>query len=254
MIPSRRTVTQFIAALFAIVPAAHGQGGGEIAHLTVVARIAAGPAGGLLVTAAGAATARAVTDESGRARLTLPPGSYTIIARQLGLAPDSLRLVMRPAADTTIELLLHGGAALIAPVIISSTRMERRVEDEPLRVETLAGEDIAEKTQMHPADIRTLLVEMPGVRVQPTATALGGSALRIQGLRGRYTDILTDGLPLYGANAGNFGLLQVSLVDLRQAEVINGAATALYGPAAMGGVVNLRSRRYADSSDSGVGT
>lgn len=176
------------------------------------------------------------------------------MARRLGLSPDSLRVVLRPAADTTIQLLMQEGVAVIAPVIISSTRMERRVEEEPLRVETLAGEDIAEKTQMHPADIRTLLVEMPGVRVQPTASTLGGAALRIQGLRGRYTDILTDGLPLSGASAGSFGLLQIPPVDLRQAEVIKGSATALYGPAAMGGVVNLLSRRYTDSSEAVVNT
>ena len=246
---SPRTVTLFACALFTIAAAARGQGAGDQAHLTVVARSAAGPAAGVLVTATGAGTARAITGDSGRTRLTLPAGHYTVVARRIGFAPDSLRLTLRPSSDTTVELLLREGATVIAPVIISSTRMERRVEDEPLRVETLTGEDIGEKTQMHPADIRTLLVEMPGVRVQPTAVSLGGAALRIQGLRGRYTDILTDGLPLYGANAGSFGLLQIPPVDLRQAEVIKGAASALYGPVAMGGVVNLLSRRYTDSSE-----
>jgi iron complex outermembrane receptor protein len=66
--------------------------------------------------------------------------------------------------------------------------------------------------------------------------------VRIQGLRGRYTQILSDGLPLYG-QAGALGPLQIPPMDLGQVEVIKGAASALYGSSALGGVVNLISRR-----------
>ncbi|HSG48220.1 MAG TPA: TonB-dependent receptor, partial [Longimicrobiales bacterium] len=59
----------------------------------------------------------------------------------------------------------------------------------------------------------------------------------------RYTQILSDGLPLYGGQAGALGPLQVPPMDLAQVEVIKGAASALYGPTALGGVVNLISRR-----------
>ena len=88
-----------------------------------------------------------------------------------------------------------------------------------------------------------LLNETAGLRVQPTAPSLGGASVRIQGLRGRYTQILTDGMPLYGGQAGALGPLQVPPMDLARVEVIKGAASALYGPTALGGVVNLISRR-----------
>jgi len=67
--------------------------------------------------------------------------------------------------------------------------------------------------------------------------------VRVQGLRGRYTLLLADGLPLYGGQAGGLGLLQIPPVDLARAEVIKGTASALYGSSALGGVVNLVSRR-----------
>jgi iron complex outermembrane receptor protein len=151
--------------------------------------------------------------------------------------------------DTTIVFLLRERAAAMTGVVVTSTRTERRVEDEPLRVEVLAGEDVGEKTQMRPADLRVLLTEMSGVRVQTTSPSLGAASVRVQGLRGRYTQILTDGLPLYGAQAGSFGLLQIPPLELRQAEVIKGAASALYGPGALAGVLNLVSRRPPDSSE-----
>ncbi|CAN5493683.1 hypothetical protein BH09GEM1_BH09GEM1_11310 [soil metagenome] len=189
------------------------------------------------------------TNASGVATLHLPAGATTIITRRIGYAPDTLTLVLAAGSDTTITRQLVERVASITPVFVSSTRSDRRVEDEPLRIEVLAGEDVGEKTQMHPADLRVLLTEMSGVSVQATSPSLGGASVRILGARGRYTQVLTDGLPLYGAQAGSFGLLQMAPLDLRQAEVIKGAASALYGPGAVGGVLNLISRRPTDCSE-----
>ena len=102
---------------------------------------------------------------------------------------------------------------------------------------------------MTPGDISMLLNETAGLRVQPTAPSLGGASVRIQGLRGRYTQILSDGLPLYGGQAGALGPLQIPPMDLGQVEVIKGAASALYGSTALGGVVNLISRRPEDERE-----
>jgi iron complex outermembrane receptor protein len=127
-------------------------------------------------------------------------------------------------------------------LIVSSTRSERRIEEQPLRVEVLAREEIEEKLLMTPGDISMMLNETGGLRVQTTSPSLGGATVRVQGLRGRYTLLLADGLPLYGGQAGGLGLLQVPPMDLGQVEIIKGASSALYGSSAMGGVINLISR------------
>src|SRR5207253_1764206 len=85
--------------------------------------------------------------------------------------------------------------------------------------------------------------ETSGLRVQVTAPSLGAANIRVQGLRGRYTQLLADGLPLYGGQTGAIGLLQIPPLDLGRVEVIKGVASALYGSSALGGVVNLVSRR-----------
>ena len=98
---------------------------------------------------------------------------------------------------------------------------------------------------MTPGSVAMLLGETTGLRVQTTAPSLGAANVRVQGLRGRYAQLLADGLPLYGSGGDSLGLLQVPPLDLGQVEVIKGAASALYGPAALGGVINLVSRRAA---------
>lgn len=88
-----------------------------------------------------------------------------------------------------------------------------------------------------------MLNETGGLRVQVTSPALGSANVRIHGMRGRYTQLLADGLPLYGGQASSLGLLQVPPSDLGQVEVIKGSSSALYGGQALGGVINLVSKR-----------
>ena len=131
----------------------------------------------------------------------------------------------------------------VEEVVVQATRSSRRVQDEPVRVDVIGREEIEEKLLMRPGNIAVLLAETGGVRVQLTSPALGASNVRIQGMKGRYTSLLADGLPLYGGQASGIGILQIPPTDLGQVEVIKGAASALYGPSALGGVINLVSRR-----------
>jgi iron complex outermembrane receptor protein len=93
-----------------------------------------------------------------------------------------------------------------------------------------------------------MLNEMGGMRVQATSPSLGAASVRIQGMKGRYTTFLSDGLPLFG-EVGGLGLLQIPPMDLRQVEVIKGVASSMYGAGAMGGVVNLLSRRPGEETE-----
>jgi len=134
-------------------------------------------------------------------------------------------------------------------IVVQATRSGRRVQDEPIRVEVLTREEIEEKLLMRPGNIAMLLNETGGVRVQVTSPSLGASNVRIQGMPGRYTQLLADGLPQYGGQTSSLGLLQIPPTDLGQVEVIKGAASALYGPSALGGVINLVSRRPREAAE-----
>lgn len=137
-------------------------------------------------------------------------------------------------------------------IIVQATRSGRRAQDDPIRVEVISREEIEEKILMAPGNISTLVAETPGVKVQVTSPALGASNIRIQGMSGRYTQMLSDGLPLYGGQPSSLGVLQIAPTDLGQVEIIKGAASALYGPSALGGVINLVSRRPKDEPESEI--
>lgn len=185
----------------------------------------------------------AETGVDGGAVLAVMPGPSRFVLTRIGFLPDTLLLSLHRGQDTTVTVELVVQVVELEGIVIAATRSERRIEDTPLRVEVVDEEEVAEKTSMTPGDIAMMLNETSGVRVQTTSPSLGGANVRMQGLRGRYTLILADGLPLYGGQTGGLGLLQIPPLDLGRAEIIKGAASALYGSSALGGVVNLISRR-----------
>tara|TARA_R110002051_G_C8761387_1_gene501725 strand:- start:237 stop:851 length:615 start_codon:yes stop_codon:yes gene_type:complete len=97
----------------------------------------------------------------------------------------------------------HDHSKTLETIIVQATRSGRLLQDEPMRVEVVPREEIEEKAIMRPGNIATLVNETGGIRVQVTSPALGSANVRVQGLYGRYTQILADGLPLYGGQASS---------------------------------------------------
>jgi len=204
------------------------------------------------VTAAGAAVADATvvvngtphrTGDAGSVTIEIAAGTIDVVVSKEGLAPATVTVALAPGEARTIAIALEPQAQMEERVTVSATRSGKTAEEEPVRVDVLDREEIEEKTMMTPGDIVMMLNEMGGLRVQATSPSLGAASVRIQGMRGRYTRFLSDGLPLFGEQIGSLGLLQIPPADLGQVEVIKGVASSLYGAGAMGGVVNMVSKR-----------
>ena len=135
---------------------------------------------------------------------------------------------------------------------VTASRLGRIVTESATRTEVINGEEIQEKALMRPGNISMLVAETGGVRVQTTSPSLGSANIRLQGLFGRYTQLLSDGLPLYGGQTASIGLLQIPPTDLANVEIIKGSASSLYGGSALGGVINLISRTPSDEYEGEV--
>ncbi len=127
-------------------------------------------------------------------------------------------------------------------VIISSSRTNSRIEDLPTKVEVLGSEEVDEEAGTIPGNIASLLGDVAGIQNQRTSATTASIDLRVQGLPGKYTQILRDGLPLFGGYSGGFSVLQIPPLDLKQVELIKGASSTLYGGGAIAGMINLVSK------------
>ena len=188
-------------------------------------------------------TVTVLSGANGIVEVPVPPGVVPVTVIREGFLPLSSTVNVTPGGSASLVFELEENPDYEEAVIVTATRTDTRLEDQPMRIEVVPGEEVQEKIMMTPGDISMLLAETNGLRVQTTSPSLGGASVRIQGLRGRYTQVLADGLPLHGGQTGSIGLLQIPPMDLGQVEVIKGVASALYGMSAVGGVVNLVSRR-----------
>ncbi len=139
-----------------------------------------------------------------------------------------------PEAPTTAAPVREMG-----DVVVTATRRERLIEEVPVRTEVISATDI-ERTQA-----RTLAdaVEFTtGIRVENNCQNCGFSQIRMLGLDGGYVQILQDGRPLMSSLAMVYGIEQIPTSMVDRIEVVKGGGSALYGPGALGGVINIISR------------
>jgi outer membrane receptor for ferrienterochelin and colicins len=212
-----------------------------VATLQIEVRSKSGPVSGATVVVNGATHATAL---DGSVTVSVEAGVVEITALKDGFVPVTATVTVQEDLTQQVVIDLHESPVIEEEVTVAATRTDKRLDDQPMRVEVLAREEIEEKMLMTPGDIVMMLNEMGGMRVQATSPSLGAASVRIQGMSGRYTRFFSDGLPLFG-EVGGLGLLQIPPMDLGQVEVIKGVASSLYGAGAMGGVVNLLSRRPA---------
>lgn len=178
----------------------------------------------------------------------VPSGKQLIQFSYVGFKTRTDTLLFPLAQIVPLPIVLESAEKdeELAEVVVSTTRSSRTIANIPTRIEVIAGEELDEKGNMKPGDIRMLLAESTGIQAQQTSATSGNSSIRIQGLDGKYTQIIRDGFPLYAGFSGGLGLLQIAPLDLQQVEVIKGSSSTLYGGGAIAGLVNLVSKKPAD--------
>lgn len=153
------------------------------------------------------------------------------------------------ASKDTIEILLALKHEELTEVVVQSTRTSRTIQNTPTRVETIDREEIEEKNNMRPANVSMLLHESTGLQVQQTSATSGNASIRVQGLDGRYTQLLKDGYPNFGNFASGLSILEIPPLDLKQVEVIKGPASTLYSGGAIAGVINFISKTPKEKAE-----
>lgn len=183
------------------------------------------------------------TNESGIGIMNgLINGNYILHISAVNFEQETLKLFL-PDSSLHVVYLQPIEKELEEVTIVSTTRTNQRIENSPLKVEVLGKEEMDEENTIKPANIASILSDVSGIQIQQSSAVSANANVRIQGLEGRYTQILRDGMPLYEGFAGGFGVLTIPPLDLRQIELVKGSASTLYGGGAIGGLINLISKR-----------
>jgi outer membrane receptor for ferrienterochelin and colicins len=121
-------------------------------------------------------------------------------------------------------------------VVSTATRTERLIKDVPIKTELIGGE-IFDATAKY--DIGQAIELLNGARAENNCQNCGAAEIQLLGLPGNYNQILIDGQPLFTGVASVYGIDQVPTIFVDRVEVVKGGGSALYGPGAVAGVINL---------------
>ncbi|MFP4091686.1 MAG: TonB-dependent receptor [Cyclobacteriaceae bacterium] len=164
-----------------------------------------------------------VADTSGLLTITnIPAGEQNFVISYVGYQSQERTFEVPVQADEPIQVALEEGEEL-EEVVVTATRSSRTIDDIPTRIEVLTAEELGEKAVMNSTNIAMLLRESTGILMQQTSASSANQSIRIQGLDGRYTQLLRDGFPLYAGFAGGLSIMQIPPIDLKQVEVIKAA-------------------------------
>ena len=136
--------------------------------------------------------------------------------------PDS---VPRPAVE-------------VDEIIVTAERGRGRASDAAAAVRSLDRADLERRAG---SDLTTILRDVPGVQIDPVVGS--GAGIILQGLGSDRVLVLLDGAPIAGRIGGEFDISRISPSQLERVEIVEGPQSTLYGSTALGGVVNLLTRR-----------
>ncbi|MBF4517526.1 TonB-dependent receptor [Flavobacterium sp. ANB] len=122
--------------------------------------------------------------------------------------------------------------------VTTATRTERVLSSLPLPMTIITSEAIIKSGVTR---LNEILNEQTGIILIPDESGFEG--VQMQGLDAAYTMIMIDGVPLVGRSSGVLDLSRVSVGNIERIEIVKGASSALYGSEAMGGVINVITKR-----------
>jgi outer membrane receptor for ferrienterochelin and colicins len=191
------------------------------------------------------------TARDGTFRVTgLPSGRYSVVVAATGFAAASDELTV--PSERPVAFVLVPAPVVEQVRVVSASRQDELRETLNTRVDVLTRSRIQDTGAQTVAEV---LREIPGVMTRRGSEGAGAAGEQIQGLDSRQVLVLIDGQPIIGARGIKSGVVNLdrqSADRLERIEVVKGASSALYGSDAIGGVINLITRRAQSPLDVGA--
>ena len=187
-----------------------------------------------------------LTDTSGAFQIDrISPGTYTVKASAVGHKSETKSVTLKDSQSVRVDFMLLPDASALGEVVVSGTLKEVRRLDSPVPVEVYTPAFFKKNPTPSVFDA---LQNINGVRPQLNCNVCNTGDIHINGLEGPYTMILIDGMPIVSGLSSVYGLSGIPNALIERVEIVKGPASSLYGSEAVGGLINIITKKPQNAS------
>ncbi len=174
----------------------------------------------------------------------IPVGNYTIEFSAIGYETYKKTNLSLTDKSITLNVILKEQVIESEEVIVTAGKYEQKKSDLPVSSVIIQGNEILKQNFF---SIDYALRYVPGINLTENQISVRGSSGYTMGAGTRVL-VTMDGVPIYTGDTGEIIWEQIPMTDIERIEVIKGPASSLYGTSAIGGVINIISRKPSSES------
>lgn len=152
-----------------------------------------------------------------------------------------LALLLLPSPDLLADT--RDDALKLPNVVISANRQVQARDDSSAANTVFTRDDI---DRLQPTSLTDLLNRVPGVQIAPTGGRGSLPGVYIRGTKSAQSLVLVDGQRIANTTSGDSGLQYLNVDQIERVEVLRGSRSVIYGSDAIGGVIQVFTRRNAE--------
>jgi outer membrane receptor for ferrienterochelin and colicins len=190
------------------------------------------------------------SDRAGYFRLNLPnlpAGKYTLRVSYIGFHENKVPIEIPSSTHDFIEIKLEPSLLNIEEIVVTATRSERSIEGISASVTVIGADEIK---KMGAATLRDVFEKTPELILQygrfPHPSSKSKSSISVRGLGANGTLLLIDGKRLSGETERPYEMDRIPSEMIEKIEIVKGTMSTLYGSDAVGGVINLITKKPGD--------
>ncbi len=185
-----------------------------------------------------------VTDKKGFYKIDkIKPGTYTLRVSYIGFETLEKTVdILKP--DTRADFFIKESNIDLNEVVVTGTKSEKTLKNVPVLTQVISARKMLELGITNVTDALATMV--PGLNVSHNGTLV---TVTLQGMDAKYVLFLIDGERIAGEVDGDINYSMLNLQDIDHIEIIKGASSSLYGSNAIGGVINIITKKINEPFD-----